>query len=154
MKVKKVFLSFAIIGLLASCNTSTENQTEDTTAITATENPVVEQGTSNFFAENKGKYPRDIKLLEESPFAQRIKILAGADYDAIVKNFNVESPIVEENGVYKTSGCLQNNCPGFSTTIYYDEKNDNLNIVTDQDGKTKGYNEKGKIEISPELQKK
>lgn len=152
--MRKIFLSFTIIGLLASCNTSTENQTDDTAATSVAENTAVENSASNFFAENKGKYPQEIKLLEESPFAERIKTLAGTDYEAMVKNFNVESPIVEENGVYKTSGCLKNNCPGFSTTIYYDEKKDNLNIVTDQNGKIKDYNEKGKIEISVGLQKK
>jgi len=37
-------------------------------------------------------------------------------------NFNVEAPIVSENGVYKFSGCKKHNCPSFQTIIYYDAR--------------------------------
>jgi len=107
--------------------------------------------TQNILTKNVGKYPTDIKLFEDKELTDRLKKLMGADYDEMVKNFNVVSPIKAENEVYRANGCMQHNCPGYYAFIYFDAKNDNLNVLIDRDGKVKEYAEKGKIEVSDEL---
>ncbi|QBJ88152.1 hypothetical protein DDI74_18720 [Chryseobacterium gleum] len=72
----------------------------------------------------------------------------------MVKNFNVEGPIASENGIYKLTGCKQHDCPGYATSIYYDAKNDNLNVSIDKNGKVTDFAEKGKITVSESLKSK
>lgn len=103
---------------------------------------------------NDGKYPHDVKLFEDKSLTERLKKLAGKDYDEMIKNFNVESPIVSEAGIYKLHGCKQHDCPGYATSIYYDSKNDNLNVSIDKNGKVTDFAEKGKITVSKTLDAK
>ena len=93
----------------------------------------------------RGKYPHDIKFFEDKGISERLKKLTGAQYDEMVKNFNVESPIASENGIYKLTGCKQHDCPGYATSIYYDAKNDNLNISIDKTVKATEFAEKEKL---------
>jgi len=116
--------------------------------------PPSAQAPDNSITKNVGKYPHDIKLFEDKSITERLKKLAGTQYDEMVKNFNVESPITSENGIYKLSGCKQHDCPAYATHIYYDAKNDNLNISIDKNGKVTDFAEKGKITISETLKTK
>jgi len=108
----------------------------------------------NIITKNVGKYPHDIKFFEDKSITDRLKKLAGTQYDEMVKNFNVESPVTSENGIYKLSGCKQHDCPGYATHIYYDAKNDNLNVSIDKNGKVTDFAEKGKITVSETLKAK
>jgi hypothetical protein len=83
-----------------------------------------------------------------------LKKLVGAQYNDMIKYFNVESPITSENGIYKLTGCKQHDCPGYSTDIYYDAKDDNLNVMIDQNGKLTDFSEKKKITVSESLKSK
>ncbi|MEI3791380.1 MULTISPECIES: hypothetical protein [unclassified Chryseobacterium] len=107
--------------------------------------------TRNIITNNIGKYPNDIKLFENEDFTDRVKKITGTQYDEIFKNFNVESQIVSENGIYKVAGCKQHDCPGYSTSIFYDSKNDNLNVAIDKNGKITDFTEKEKIKITDVL---
>lgn len=108
----------------------------------------------NVITKNVGKYPHDIKFFEDKGISERLKKLTGNQYDEMVKNFNVESPVVSENGIYKLTGCKQHDCPGYATSIYYDAKNDNLNVSIDKNGKVTEFAEKGKITVSESLKAK
>ncbi|WP_278352739.1 hypothetical protein [Chryseobacterium gleum] len=108
----------------------------------------------NIITKNVGKYPHDIKFFEDKEISERLKKLAGSQYDEMVKNFNVEGPIASENGIYKLTGCKQHDCPGYATSIYYDAKNDNLNVSIDKNGKVTDFAEKGKITVSESLKSK
>lgn len=108
----------------------------------------------NIITKNVGKYPHDIKFFEDKGISERLKKLAGAQYNEMVKNFNVESPIASENGIYKLTGCKQHDCPGYATSIFYDAKNDNLNVSIDKNGKVTEFAEKGKITVSESLKAK
>lgn len=109
---------------------------------------------NNVIVKNEGKYPLEVKIFEDKSFNDRIKSITGSEYDAIVKNFNVETPIVSENGVYKFSGCKQHDCPSFQTIIYYDAKTDNINVIINKNEKISSFREKEKINISETLSKK
>lgn len=110
--------------------------------------------SENIITKNVGKYPHDIKFFEDKGITERLKKLTGAQYDEMVKNFNVESPISSENGIYKLTGCKQHDCPGYATSIFYDAKNDNLNVSIDKNGKATEFAEKGKITVSESLKAK
>lgn len=105
-------------------------------------------------AGNEGKYPRDIKLLENPLLKRRMTQLLGKNYADVIKNFEVQSPVLSEKGIYKTTGCKSHSCPTFFTTIYYDVNTDNLNIIIDRSGKQISYQEKGYIPVTESLKQK
>jgi hypothetical protein len=109
---------------------------------------------TNIITKNVGKYPHDIKFFEDKSITERLKKLVGTQYDEMVKNFNVESPVTSENEIYKLTGCKQHDCPGYAASIFYDAKNDNLNVSIDKNGKATEFAEKGKITVSESLKAK
>ncbi|KAB1229414.1 hypothetical protein [Chryseobacterium viscerum] len=116
--------------------------------------PSSASGAANIITKNVGKYPHDIKFFEDKSITERLKKLVGTQYDEMVKNFNVESPVTSENEIYKLTGCKQHDCPGYATSIYYDAKNNNLNVSIDKNGKVTDFAEKGKITVSESLKAK
>lgn len=128
----------------------TTPKTDSTTTAAAPSAPASE----NIITKNVGKYPHEIKFFEDKGITERLKKLTGVQYDEMVKNFNVESPISSENGIYKLTGCKQHDCPGYATSIFYDAKNDNLNVSIDKNGKATEFAEKGKITVSESLKAK
>ncbi|RXM38181.1 hypothetical protein BOQ62_18635 [Chryseobacterium sp. CH21] len=159
--------AFALSLCVVSCKKETKTESSlstDTLATAAPKDSVVTKNDSvasptssaseNIITKNVGKYPHDIKFFEDKSITERLKKLAGAQYDEMVKNFNVESPISSENEIYKLTGCKQHDCPGYATSIFYDAKNDNLNVSIDKNGKVTEFAEKGKIAVSESLKAK
>ncbi|RXM50244.1 MULTISPECIES: hypothetical protein [unclassified Chryseobacterium] len=163
-------LTLLVLGTVVSCKKETNTQSsvstdtlatvlpKDSTVTPKTDSATVTAASTNatvdIITKNEGKYPHDVKLFEDKSFAERVKKLVGKEYDEMLKNFNVESPIVSDNGIYKTHGCKQHDCPGYATSIYYDSKNDNLNVSIDKNGKISEFLEKGKIAVSETLKNK
>ena len=168
--MKKVIAgAFALSLFVVSCKK--ETKTESSVSTTDTLTTAMPQDTvstpkndsaaspsapapDNIITKNVGKYPHDIKFFEDKEISERLKKLTGSQYDEMVKNFNVEGPIASENGIYKLTGCKQHDCPGYATSIYYDAKNDNLNVSIDKNGKVTDFAEKGKITVSESLKSK
>ena len=111
-------------------------------------------GFENIITKNKGKYPSDINFFENNEIAERIKELTKDRFVDIVNNFNVQSPIVSENRIYKFTGCKQHNCPLFFTTILFDASKDNIQVIIDKNGEIQEFNEKGKINLTESLRMK
>ncbi len=168
--MKKIIAgAFALSLCVVSCKKEVKTESSvstDTLATAAPTDSVVTKNDSvasppssapaadNIITKNAGKYPNDIKFFQDKNITERLKKLTGAQYDEMVKNFNVESPIASENGIYKITGCKQHDCPGYATSIFYDAKNDNLNVSIDKNGKATEFAEKGKIVISESLKAK
>ncbi|PKF73748.1 hypothetical protein [Chryseobacterium sp. PMSZPI] len=131
-------------------DSTTVSKVDSTSTTTPSKSPIAD----NVITKNVGKYPHEIKLFEDKGIADRLKKLVGNQYDEMIKNFNVESPIVSEDGIYKLHGCKQHDCPGYSTSIYFDSKNDNLNVSIDKNEKITDFAEKGKISVSESLKSK
>ena len=139
-----------MVSLLAvSCG---EKKVEEKTEPTTTE----ATAGKNVITENEGKNPRDFKLFEDADatVTDRLKKIAGDKYEELVKNFNVETPVVSEDGIYKVTGCKKDACPEFQTTILFDSKNDNFNVIIDENGKVTEFAEKGKINYTESLKSK
>lgn len=163
--MKKIMYSamgFALLTTVFSCKKENKTQSSVSTDTLATVMPKDSAGTpktdsatttmpavsavgENIITKNVGKYPHDIKFFEDKNITERLKKLVGSQYEEMVKYFDVTSPISLEHDIYILTGCKQHDCPGYSTKIYYDPKNDNLNVSIDNNGKISDFNEKGKI---------
>lgn len=99
-----------------------------------------------------GKYPYEIKLLENPELKARLKKLLGKDFQSMKENWNVETPIEVSGKVLKTSGCEQHNCGDNMYVMFVDLEKDNINVyhMTDYSGTTT-YFEKGKIPLPPKF---
>src|SRR4051794_29025105 len=52
-----------------------------------------------------GKYPYELKLLENKDFQARLKKVMGNDFATMKSHFDVQTPIEVVNGIVMTSGC-------------------------------------------------
>lgn len=153
----KIFFSSLIalsFLLIMGCNGNTGNQNTSDTTVSITETMPSSNEVLTIITENEGRYPRDIRIFESPTFSTRLRNIAGAQYDSIIKNFNVETPVVSEAGIYKFTGCKQNSCPEFHTTILYDSANNNLNVLIQENETTNEFTEKGKINYTESLKSK
>ena len=141
---------------LISCKYNKLKSDEESDGLTKNErSSLADSKIAKLFTENEDKYPQsDLKLLENKDFKERLKLLTGDDYDEIMENFDTETPIVSDNEVYKFTGCKAHNCPSFLTTVLYDAKTDNMNVVVSKLGKVKIYEEDGKITTTKALRVK
>ncbi len=156
--MKTTFFTAALLALFTvSCK---QNKSADTVSTQDTLTVQQDSATAptvkkeNSITKNEGKYPHDIKIFDDSEIGPRIKKVVGEKYGEIIKNFNVETPVVAEAGIYKFTGCKQHDCPAYQTTILYDASKDNLNVLVDQNGKITEYNENGKINYTDALKTK
>ncbi|RLJ23237.1 hypothetical protein CLU97_4471 [Chryseobacterium sp. 7] len=154
--MKKIIAgTFALSLFVISCKKEAKTESSvstDTLATVMPKDSIVSPETDSaaipsasafyIITKNVGKYPHDIKFFEDKRITERLKKLTGSQYDEMVKNFDVESPISSENGIYKLTGCKQHDCPGFATSIYYDVKNDKVSVSIDKNGKVTNFDER------------
>ena len=93
-----------------------------------------------------GKYPYAVKLLDNSELKDRLKKLLGPDFAAMKANWNVETPIEIEDGIFMASACQQHNCSANTYYIFVDLEKDNINVLHIENG-TQAYAEHGKIAL-------
>ena len=93
-----------------------------------------------------GKYPYEVKLLDRPELKDRLKKLLGPDFAAMKANWNVETPIRIESGIFMASGCEQHNCGDNRYLIFVDLEKDNINVLHLENG-TQTYAERGKIAL-------
>ena len=100
-----------------------------------------------------GKYPSDIKLLENAEIKARLQKLLGKDWSDIKANFNVEIPNEIEDNIFKGEACQAHNCGDNRYIIYVDLGDGNINVFHIESGKTKKYLESGEIELPEKFAK-
>lgn len=143
------------MGFMACNNgkTNAPKQSEDTVAMTDTTDTTAGD-FKEIITSNEGKTALDAKLFDNETFTARLKTLAGAEYDSIVANFNTQTPIMSEEGIYKFTGGKAHAVPEFNTTILYDSNNDNLNVIIEKNDKRTLLKEKDEIKITKTLESK
>jgi hypothetical protein len=94
-----------------------------------------------------GKYPYELKLMENKEFQARLKKLMGDDFAAMKEHFNVETPIEIDSGVLMTNACEAHNCGANMYYLFIDLARDNINVVHTENEKTDNYFEKGRIKL-------
>ncbi|MFM9905090.1 MAG: hypothetical protein ACKVQJ_11025 [Pyrinomonadaceae bacterium] len=103
-------------------------------------------GVVDVLKNSKGKYPYEIKLLENPELKSRLQKLLGADYAAFKANWDVETPVEIENGILMASGCEQHNCGDNIYYLFVDLENDNINVFHRENG-VQSFAERGKINL-------
>jgi hypothetical protein len=67
-----------------------------------------------------GKYPYEIKLLENAEIKTRLTKLLGADFADMKANWNVETPMEIESGILMASACQAHNCAANGYVMFVD----------------------------------
>jgi len=94
-----------------------------------------------------GKYPNDIKLLNNPELKERLAKLLAKDFGPMKAHWNVETPMEIENGIFKASACEAHNCGSNTYVIFIDLQKDNINVFHVEDSGTKHYFENGEIRL-------
>jgi len=95
-----------------------------------------------------GKYPYEVKLLENADLRSRLGKLLGGEWADMKANWNVEIPIEIEGPIFRASACQAHNCAANNYVMFVDLDNDNINVYHIEEEKgTKTYFEKGKIAL-------
>lgn len=89
------------------------------------------------------------QFLTKSSLAPRLKKLLGADYDAMIKNWNTETPFEKQDNVLHAWGCKQHDCSTYSYDLYIDVKNNKINVYKFSESKLTIFKEDNfEIEIT------
>ena len=104
-------------------------------------------GIVSIIKKSVGKYPYEIKLLENEEMKGRLQKLLGKDFAGMKANWNVETPIEIENDIMMASGCEQHNCGANMYLMFVDLKDDNINVFHVNEDGTKHYFESGEIAL-------
>ena len=107
----------------------------------------VKPSVVSILKKSAGKYPYEIKLLDISEMKDRLKKLLGKDFADMKANWNVESPMKIEDGVFMANACEAHNCGANMYLLFVDLKRDNINVYHVNDDGTKHYFERGEIAL-------
>ena len=160
---KQIILSLFLISILLSCNktkSKTElpaepaiEQQEEIEPITVEEEPeiVIPDVPLGFLVTYQGKYATQEKLFENETLATRLKALNRFNYEALLQNYNTETPIVIVDNIAHMSGCKQHSCPSNAYDFFIDLDNDNINVYYFRNNMLRVYQENGFIELPAEF---
>ena len=165
---KLKLIPFIIVILFISCNNikkgkqSTPTETkQEIEAETKQETEINNEPKSNqqmetnsksepdsiYFNALLGKYPTQVNLFQNEILTSRLKNINRFDYDALIANWNTETPITIENQIIHSSGCKAHNCPSSGYELFIDLKNDNINIYHFRGNTLRVYTEKDWIDL-------
>ncbi|NOQ91331.1 MAG: hypothetical protein GQ552_01285 [Flavobacteriaceae bacterium] len=102
---------------------------------------------SLYFNALLGKYPTQVNLFQNEILTSRLKSINRFDYDALIANWNTETPITIENQIIHSSGCKAHDCPSSGYELFIDLKNDNINIYHFRGNTLRVYTEKDWIDL-------
>ena len=162
--MKNVLLVIACVSFVLGCsisnlvNRNAANKTVEqkpspvhSATPTPSLSPSVSQTASGIVSTLKksaGKYPYEIKLLENRELKTRLTKLLGGDWPDMKANWNVEIPNEIEDSIFRASACQAHNCAANNYVMFVDLESDNINVYhVEEDKDTKTYFEKGKITL-------
>lgn len=94
-----------------------------------------------------GKTATQAGLKENDQINGRMRKLMKNDFARMKKDWEFEETIDYNENVAFLSGCKRSSCGENISLVFYDVKNDNINVYRRLDGKIKTYFEKGKIKL-------
>jgi biopolymer transport protein ExbD len=157
---KTIFLAVFII-LIASCNkiktklpSEPEVQQKEEIAPPAAKE---EQGMEvpdvplGFLVTYNGKYAAQEKLFEHKVLADRLQQLDRFNYEALLLNYNTETPVRIVDNIVHMSGCKQHDCPSNAYDFFIDLEQDNINVYHFRSNMLRIYQEKGWIDLPEEF---
>jgi len=102
----------------------------------------------NFLKTLNGKYPFDVKLLQNFALTQRLKILLGNErYNFLIENWATEVPMSFLNNIFVAEGCQAHNCSSTNFIIVYNFSNNVMYAGIREEENIKTYSEDGSNSI-------
>ena len=118
-----------------SSNQKNKNQTS--------EQLISESDNIEFLKEFNGKYPYEVKLLENSIIKKRLKNLIGDRFLFLKKTWAVETPMEIINNIFVASACEAHNCNMTNFIIAVNMTENIMYVGIREEGKIKTYTEDG-----------
>ena len=115
--------------------------------------PVVPDVPLGFLVTLEGKYATRENLFDNLEIRSRLQQLNGFNYEALLENYNTETPIVIIDQIVHMSGCKQHDCPSNAYDFFFDLDNDNINVYHFRSNMMRLYQEKGIIQLPEEFAK-
>lgn len=157
--MNKYLLIFAAAFVFSACdqNSGTDKGTNADSSRIKNENIITTNATPTtsleFIKNWDGKTAMEAGMFEDSVLVTRLKDLLGNEYQYFQENWNVQTPIHKESDIYTASGCKQNDCPSYYSIVYFDIKNNNINVLIKRGLLFKLFTEKGEIPLPAEMKK-
>jgi hypothetical protein len=155
--MKKYFLIIATSFLLFSCNenqNTDKNSGSDSSSFENVINRNITPSSSLKFIENwNGKTAREAGMFEDTILVTRLENLLGNEFQYFKEYWNVQTPIEKEQQIFTASGCKQNDCPSYYSVVYFDLKNNNINVLIKRGIHFKLFTENGEIPLPAEMKK-
>lgn len=160
-KVMNLLLCGAVVCGFTSCGNQTkkaealmDSAKNSVESMAGAVDSVAQKGLAELMKESEGKYAQEIGLLDNPLLKGRLEALTKDLAPEIIKNFNTQTPVVSEDGIFKFSGGKAHEVPAFNTTIYYDSNSDNMRVDVERNGKVQTFVEKGDLKVSDALKQK
>lgn len=96
-----------------------------------------------FLQKLNGKYPYEVKLLNEPKLTTRLQKLMGENYSALKEFWEVEEPIKITENEFVASACQAHNCDNTNFIIVYNFKTNILYTGVRQEQQVQTYSEDG-----------
>lgn len=155
--MKKYFLIFATSFLLFSCNengdTDKNSGSDSSTFENVINRKIVPSSSLKFIEKWNGKTAREAGMFEDTILVTRLENLLGNEFQYFKEYWNVQTPIEKEQQIYTASGCKQNDCPSYYSVVYFDLKNNNINVLIKRGIHFKLFTENGEILLPAEMKK-
>lgn len=100
-------------------------------------------GRLDFLKSYDGKYPHEVKLLDNPALVRRLKALVGNRFSFIKETWAVEIPMEVDAMFFKASACEAHNCGYTNFIIVYDFTTDVLYAGVREEQVVKTYSEDG-----------
>ena len=149
-------VSFLALSLLLYCNQSKKTDKSDKTStekvqdsnsvpphsMNLNENAdTTVRSELDFLKGLSGKYPNDVKLLENAAFTKRLKTLTGNRYGFLKETWAVETPMEVKDNIFVASACMAHNCGSTNFIVAVDLTRNKMYAGIREDDKVKSYGE-------------
>ncbi|HSU29382.1 MAG TPA: hypothetical protein VLJ68_13435 [Chitinophagaceae bacterium] len=101
------------------------------------------EGDFSYLRKMAGKYPNDVKLLDDPKLTARLRSLLGDRFNFLKETWAVEVPIEIKGDDFIASGCQQHNCGSTNFIIVVDLSKNLLYAGIREEEKVKTYAENG-----------
>ena len=128
---------------------STKKISNKSTVNTPSDNSV--SNTLDFLKKFDGKYPHEVKLLDNALFTQRLrKLLGNSRYNFLKETWAVETPMEFANNIFVASACQAHFCASTNFIIAVDFTKNVMYAGIREDDHVKTYSEDGSrsLEVS------
>lgn len=159
--MKYFVLIFSALCVLSACSDQAKKtnpeESEPQNSFINKENIIVTHATPvtslAFIEKHEGKTAREAGMFNDSTLVIRLQDLLKNEYPYFQENWNVQTPIEAEKGIYTASGCKQNDCSSYYSIIYFDVANNNINVLIKRGMHYKLFTENGEIQLPDGMKK-